>query len=213
MTARQAVQELVCEGKLHTVIGKGTFVSERTKIEPPMNTIWGFSDSFSSIGGNHLSKLLSFKVQKAGDVVADKLNISPDNQIYKISRLRLLNQKPIAVEYSHLPARRFPNLESFDWNRASLYAVIRENYHIQFSQGKQYIEAKPASKEIAQSLAVQQQSPILMMDRTINSCDGWIIEYAHTYYRADSVRLLIQMTSDEHLALVEAESVKTMISV
>jgi DNA-binding GntR family transcriptional regulator len=49
MTARQAVQELVHEGRLYTVIGKGTFVSPITKIEPPMNTIWGFSDSFSSI--------------------------------------------------------------------------------------------------------------------------------------------------------------------
>ncbi|MDY6868863.1 MAG: GntR family transcriptional regulator [Chloroflexota bacterium] len=206
LTARQAVQELVCEGKLHTVIGRGTFVSDRAIIEPPMNTIWGFSDSFSSNGNNHLSRLLSLDIQAAGAAVAERLHVSPKRKIYKLSRLRVLNQKPIALEYSHLPADRFPNLESFDWRKASLYSVVRKNYKIKFSQGKQYVEARLPSQKVAQLLEIQPKSPILMMDRTIKSDEGWIIEYAHTFYRADSVRLFIQMSSDEHLALVEAES-------
>jgi GntR family transcriptional regulator len=206
MTARQAVQELVHEGRLYTVIGKGTFVSPVTKIEPPMNTIWGFSDSFSSIYGDHLSRLLSIKIHTADNEIAEKLGISTGSQIYRLSRLRLLNQKPLAVEHTHLPAERFPLLESYDWNTASLYAVLRDHYHIQMSQGKQHVEACSAPLEIAQLLNIQPEAPILVMDRTIATRAGWMAEYAHTFYRSDCIRLSITMAADEPLTLVKTAS-------
>jgi GntR family transcriptional regulator len=206
MTARQAVQELVREGRLHTVIGKGTFVSKNRKVETSMNTVWGFSDAFASPNDKHLSKLLSMTVQKSGPEIGEKLNISPDKKIYKLSRIRLINHDPVAVEYSHLPFNHFPNLDSFDWNNVSLYAALREKYHINLSHGKQFVEAGSATNEIAALLEVQPESPLLIMDRIIMSNAGWYVEYAHTYYRSDRIRLLIQMSNDEPITLVKAES-------
>lgn len=206
MTARQAVQDLVREGKLYTVIGKGTFVAQENKIEPPMNTVWGFSDSFSSSGGNELSRFLSMEVKKSGFEVSKKLNIAPDHRIYKLSRVRMINHKPVAVEFSHLPFDRFPNLDTFDWSKLSLYATLREKYHVKMSAGKQLVEADCATREIAELLEIQPKSPVLQMDRVITSDGGWHIEYAHTYYRADRIRLSIQMSGNEPLTLVKAES-------
>ena len=208
MTARQAVQELVREGKLYTVIGKGTFVSNKTKIEPPMNTVWGFSDSFSSTEGETLSRLISMETLKPDAEVAVKLGISKDKKIYKLSRLRLINQMVVAVEFSHLPFDRFPGLGKFDWNSESLYAALRNYYKIRLSAGKQFVEAGFASSDIALLLEVQPKSPVLIMDRLIESDKGWHVEYAHTYYRADCIRLLIQMSADEPITLVRAESSK-----
>jgi GntR family transcriptional regulator len=206
MTARQAVQELVHEGRLYTVIGKGTYVSPITKIEPPINTIWGFSDSFSTINGHHSSRLLSIKIQTANHEIAGKLGISNGSQVYQLSRLRLLNQTPLAVEHTHLPADRFPLLESYDWNNVSLYAVIRDHYHVQLSQGTQHVEACSAPLEIAQLLTIQPGAPILVMDRTVATRAGWMVEYAHTFYRSDCVRLSITMAADEPLTLVKTVS-------
>lgn len=206
MTARQAVQELVHEGKLYTVIGKGTFVSIPEKIEPTMNTIWGFSDSFSKTGDSHLSRLLSLEIQKSGSFIAEKLNISPENKIYKLSRLRLINQQPVAVESSHLPYHRFPNLEKFDWNNVSLYETLRNNYHAKLSKGKQTVEAACATNEIAALLEVRVNSPMLIMDRVIMCDAGWNVEYAYAYYRADRIRLSINMSDNESITLVKAVS-------
>jgi len=208
MTARQAGQELVREGRLYTVIGKGTFVSKKTKIEPPMNSVWGFSDSFSSTEGDNLSRLLSMEILKPDDEIAEKLKISKDNKIYKLSRLRLIDQKPVAVEFSHLPFDRFPNLDQYDWNSVSLYATLCKTYKVKLSHGKQFVEAGCASSNIASLLEVQPKSPVLIMDRLIESDKGWHVEYAHTYYRADCIRLLIQMSADEPITLVRAESSK-----
>ena len=206
MTVRQAVQELVRENKLYTVIGKGTYVTQKPKIEPSMNTIWGFSDSFSEYAGDEVSQLLSMVIRKSGNEIAQKLNIEPKNRIYKLSRVRVIDHKPVAVEFSHLPYDRFPNLEKFDWKRVSLYATLREKYHIKISHGKQFVEADCADGEIADLLNVQPKSPILMMDRIIISDEGWHIEYAHSYYRADRIRLSIQMFDNEPITLVKAES-------
>jgi len=208
MTARQAVQELVREGRLYTVIGKGTFVSKKTKIEPPMNSVWGFSDSFSSTEGDNLSRLLSMEILKPDDEIAEKLKISKDNKIYKLSRLRLIDQKPVAVEFSHLPFDRFPNLDQYDWNSVSLYATLCKTYKVKLSHGKQFVETGCASSNIASLLEVQPNTPVLIMDRVIMSDSGWHVEYAHTYYRADCIRLLIQMSNDEPITLVKAESSK-----
>jgi GntR family transcriptional regulator len=207
MTARQAVQELVRENKLYTVIGKGTFVTQKPKIEPPMNTIWGFTDSFSSSAGSNLSRLLSMEIKKSGYEIAQKLRIEPESRIYVLSRVRLIQQKPVAVEYSHLPYDRFPNLEKFDWNNVSLYNTLREKYKIKISSGKQFVEADTAETEIADLLNIRKKSPILKMDCIIMSDEGWHIEYAHTYYRADRImQLSIQIFDNEPITLVKAES-------
>lgn len=206
MTARQAVQELVRENKLYTVIGKGTFVTQKPKIEPPMNTIWGFTDLFSSSAGSNLSRLLSMEIKKSGYEIAQKLCIEPESRIYVLSRVRLFQQKPVAVEYSHLPYDRFPNLEKFDWNNVSLYETIREKYKLKISSGKQFVEADTAEGEIADLLNVRKKSPVLKMDRIIMSDEGWHIEYAHTYYRADRIRLSIKIFDNEPITLVKAES-------
>lgn len=206
MTARQAVQELVRENKLYTVIGKGTFVTQKPKIEPSMNTIWGFTDSFSSSAGSNLSRLLSMEIKKSGYEIAQKLRIEPESRIYVLSRVRLIQQKPVAVEYSYLPYDRFPNLEKFDWNNVSLYETLREKYQIKISSGKQFVEADTAEGEIADLLNVRKKSPVLKMDRIIMSDEGWHIEYAHTYYRADRILLSIQIFDNEPITLVKAES-------
>jgi len=206
MTARQAVQELVRDGVLYTVIGKGTFVAIKTKKEPPLNSVWGFSDSFSSIEGNHFSRLLSLKIQPAGERIGKKLNVHPESSIYRLSRLRLLDHQPVAVEHSHLPVDRFPNLESFDWNHASLYNVLRENYKIDLSHGKQFVDAGCASGDIAQLLEVKPNFPLLIMERMITSHDGWNVEYGYAYYRSDSIRLLIRLSKSESFTLVKSES-------
>ena len=206
MTVRQAVQELVREKKLYTVIGKGTFVTQTPKIEPPMNTVWGFSDSFTSSSGNELSRLLSMEIKKSGNEIAQKLEIEPGSRVYKLSRVRLIDHNPVAVEFSHLPHDRFLNLEKFDWNTVSLYATLRYKYHVKISSGRQFVEADCAEGEIAELLDVQPKSPVLKMDRIIMSDEGWHIEYAHTYYRADRIRLSIQMFGNEPITLVKAES-------
>ena len=206
MTARQAVQELVREGRLYTGVGKGTFVSTLPKIEPAMNTIWGFSDSFSKRYNDHLSRLLSMEIQKSGSVIGDKLNIPSENKIYKLSRVRLIKQQPVAVEISHLPYHRFKNLEKFNWNKLSLYETLRKNYHVKLSHGKQYVEAACASDEIAALLEIQARAPVLIMDRVIMSDAGWMVEYAHAYYRADRIRLSVNMSDSESITLVKAVS-------
>ena len=54
---RQFAQKLFRERHLYTEIRKSTSGSQKPKIVPLMNTIWGFSDSFSTFDGGEVSLL------------------------------------------------------------------------------------------------------------------------------------------------------------
>ncbi|MDY6847284.1 MAG: GntR family transcriptional regulator [Chloroflexota bacterium] len=108
-------------------------------------------------------------------------------QRYGVSRMTARQ----AVKFFYLPFDRFPGLDQFDWNNVSLYTTLCKTYNVKLSQGKQFVESGCASDNIASLLEVQPKTPVLIMERLIESDKGWHVEYAHTYYRADCIRLLI----------------------
>ena len=74
MTARQAINELVYEGVLYRVKGKGTFVNHQ-KYEKSIHGLTSFSEDMIQKGFKPSSRLISQTVRLANEIVASKLQI------------------------------------------------------------------------------------------------------------------------------------------
>src|SRR5262244_2687594 len=94
-TVRQALGELVGEGRLVRRQGSGTYVAE-PKISWPLR-MTSFTEQASSSGYSTSTRLLEATRTRAEDDIADKLKLRAGAPSYYIERLRLVDGTPMAV--------------------------------------------------------------------------------------------------------------------
>src|SRR5512143_2788530 len=113
MTVRQALLELVRDGMIYTRTGKGTFVAE-PKIDQRLRTLSGFTQDVNARGGRPTSQVLEFKVIAAPSDIATALRLSLGTETIMLSRLRLADGDPLAIETAYVPEKMFPGLLMHD---------------------------------------------------------------------------------------------------
>ncbi|EPR10496.1 GntR family transcriptional regulator [Ruminiclostridium papyrosolvens] len=183
MTVRQAVTNLVHQGVLYKTHGKGAFVSKEI-IEKKLE-IEGFSEDMEKRGLAPSSKILYFEKITPDSQIAQMLQLSENEQVYFINRLRLANDEPMAIEYSYLPEKYFPDLMKYNLQKCSLYTLMKQEYHADFNYMKQNIKAVTISKKEAELLLNKSRGFGLLSLRTIFTEDDIPIEYAKTIYNPD----------------------------
>ena len=139
MTVRQSITNLVNDGLLYREKGRGTFVAS-PKVEQPLNGLTSFTEDMESRGMVPSSKLIGFEILDPETDVAHELQLDDGDQVYFVERIRFADDKPMAIERTFLPVKRFPNLteESF---QGSLYAVIENKQQLKISHAPQRMEA------------------------------------------------------------------------
>lgn len=186
MTVRQTIDQLVAEGKLYRVPGKGTFVA-RPKIAMSL-ALASFTEDMRNRGFEPGSRDILRRVEPAGGHVARMLDIAPGTPVHHIQRLRTADGEPMAVERTSLPASVAPDLDRHSLSGRSLYQLLEEEYGVLLDSGEQTIEAAICDPTDAKLLGLPPGSPVLSMQRRSFS-NGRCIELALSSYRADRYQL------------------------
>ena len=184
MTARQALQELARDGTIYTRVGKGTFVAA-PKIDQQLRALTGFSQDVRARGGKPSSRVLEARVVSAIPDVVAALRIAPEAKVILLSRLRLADDTPLAVETAYLPFVLFPRLLRHDFAHESLYDVLESEYKLTLAQAEQSIEAALASAREIELLCLTPPAAVLRMQRLTLTADGVPVEYVLSVYRGD----------------------------
>lgn len=113
-TVRQALQELVGEGRLDRIQGKGTFVAQPKLYRTLQLT--SHTEDMRAQGLSPASQVLDVGEVPADERLAGLLGVAAGEKVLRIERLRLASGEPMAIETTHLSARRFPGLRGC-WRR------------------------------------------------------------------------------------------------
>lgn len=192
-TVRQALSELVVEGRLVRRQGSGTYVAE-PKITWPLY-LASFTEQVKASGFAPSSQVLGTQRVPAGVELARRLGVAQRAPLYKIERLRLADAWPIAVETSWLSAERFEGLTRLIRAHGSLHAILAEQYHTNLRTGEESIETAPATPREAGPLRVDVGTPMLVVSRQNFDMDGAPVEFGVTWFRGDRVTLVTRLAS------------------
>jgi GntR family transcriptional regulator len=194
-TVRRALKRLRLEGFIYKKTGVGNFVTEK-KLDIHSRNLTGFTDEMTRRGLNPSSNILFLGREKAGENIAGNLGILEDDEIYRIERLRLADNEPMAFEIAYLPADKYPNLDKQNPEKNSLYKILSENYSVKMVSAFEVLEAVTVNEKIAGILLIEPKSPVLVVQRTVFAEDNSAVEFVTSYYRADRYRATFYLTKD-----------------
>jgi GntR family transcriptional regulator len=189
MTVRRTLQDLLHEGYLYTLPGRGTYVRQ-TKLEQYVQDLHSFTDDMEKLGHRVTSRVLQARLIDPTPALRAILHrhefLSPeDAKIVLLERVRLVDGEPIALEVVYLPHRLCPGLLDYDFSTQSLYRILGNVYHLDLAYAEQTCEAIAAGSREAELLGIPIGAPLFYTERTVYLGDGRPIEYGTSYRRGD----------------------------
>jgi GntR family transcriptional regulator len=187
MTARAAMSNLVADGYLYSVPGKGTFVSN-PKMRQELLELTSFTEDMRNRGLKPGSRLLDIGVtHQASEKIYRTLELPVGEDLIRIHRLRTADGVPMCLETSYLPRSYVPWLLEEDFESGSLYLGL-ESHGIELVRAEEHLEATVVRETESELLTVPVGSPALLIERTTYTEGDRPIEYVKSLYRGDRYR-------------------------
>ena len=188
-TVRNVLDMLVNEGRIYRQRGIGSFVAYPT-FEEALVHIINFTQDMQQRGYQPSSKILSCDLMGAPEDIAEKLMVSPGEELACLRRLRIADEKPMSIEEASFVHRFCPGvLTRHDYASVSLRESMAVDYGIHWQRASQVIRAVNATKEQAALLNVPVGSALLFVERVTYTEQDLPAEFLQIYYRGDRYSL------------------------
>ena len=206
-TLRSAIARLTADGRLAAVQGSGTRVAPR--VRRTLQDLQGFSEYARACGMKPESRLLSFSRVPCGRQFSRQFGRAPEELLYRIARLRLLDGMPVLLETAYIPCALAPGLEAYDLVNGSLFAALSEGYGLCLDHGQEKTSITAAAAEEADWLGVAVGAPAFWIVSETDAPDGTLIEACRSLGRADVMDLTSTLLWNCGPALPVAEEAET----
>ena len=196
MTVRQALQELIREGWLCTVSGKGTFVAKQNQLEQEVQQFHGLKEAIKLSGMTLNTKVDSINVIQPSPKIANYLNLKPAEKVYEITRVRYADQFPLSIDHTYLSLNKYPGLEKLINDSASLYEILAKIYEVQPKFIQQYIDADESDALAEKYFCMPRGKPVLVSERVAYTAANEPVEVTVRMTKAGVVRFKTEIGVD-----------------
>lgn len=194
-TVRRAINELVEQGILHAVKGKGTFINPlRGKRDGSKKSLF-FSESERAKLYKLSSVVLGISTIPADYKAANALAIRPGAPVVFIERVRCLDGVAENVQRSYLNYDYVSQIDftDEDLENASLFELLKKKAGLVPAYSDQEIRAICCPKRIADYLHIEPDAPVLYIKRVTVTPDDRIMEYMEDYAKTDVQSLRVKV--------------------
>ena len=185
LTVRRALQELAQRGLLEPDERRGWQVRSG-QVSDSLSTLMGFTQMAQMRGLVATSRILSLDYREASFDESEELRVAPGAPMLDLARLRLLDDRPTAIERMRMPTSRLRWPEGFDFT-SSVYAAL-ESQGITPTVADAYVDVVDATETEAALLGVATGRGLLRMNCVTTDTDGTSISLETSMYHPDRYR-------------------------
>ncbi|QBD82965.1 GntR family transcriptional regulator [Ktedonosporobacter rubrisoli] len=197
ITIRRAISDLIHEGKLYTIQGKGTFVARPKLPERFVHRAFGIYEDLRRQGVSLHTQIVRQQLIPATPEIASRLGLSAGEEVMDLVRVRSVEDEKLLVSTTHIPRALCPDLHTIDLSSTSLYHVLQTRYGLKIARGVRSLEAVAAGQWEARQLDIALGSPLLLLDSIAYLADGRAFEYSRTFHRGDRARVEVEFTPSQ----------------
>ncbi len=187
----EALPELVYEGQVdrvyeHNAKSLVASVSGRLGV---MGGILSLTKEALKKGMTPGSKVLKYGIEPAGLFLSEKLELSPDELVISVERLRTVDGEPVALETSNIPHKLMPDVtpDMFEATGAAASTFdLMDNKGIHLARAVDIVSAVPVEKREAELLGMVEGQPILQRDRHTWDDQGRLAKWSRAFFKAKS---------------------------
>jgi GntR family transcriptional regulator len=186
-TVRQGIQRLERQGLVRKVPGKGTFVDvpkRRNQIRPFKSLELSLTEQ-----GLSVKNVLLDDREVQTPQWAQHLDFSADDPVRVIKRLKIVEDRPLAVEYRVLPRDLAQVLKDEDIRHRPFPETLDAHPHMRILQVTYRIRGRLASEEEAKALEVTPITPVVIRQGVYYNQAGRIFMASKVVFVAQRVEL------------------------
>lgn len=189
-TVRKAVDELEAEGYLVKRQGRGTFVKQKS-IAQKLHKFYSFSEELKGLGIKETAKMVIFKEIIPEISIKKALQLSAEERVFWIKRVRYMDEKAYTVENSYIPVKYVPGMTQELVETNGLYKTLNL-FQVYPERATENFSAVNLSHEDACAMKLKAGEAAIYLTRTTYSGVN-IIEYCHSVVRGDVFQYTVEL--------------------
>ena len=189
VTVRQALKLLTEEQIVESIQGSGTYVKEE-RVNYDIYQLTGFYEKLADRNVDTHSEVSIFEVLKADAKLAEKLNLSHDDKVWHVKRVRFIKQKPVNLEETWMPLAMFPDL-TWEVMENSKYHYVEQIKKLVIDRSEQELVPIMPSEEAIAALSLDPTKPILEKVSRGFLKDGRVFEYSRNVFNTDDYKFTL----------------------
>ena len=189
VTVRQALKLLTEEQIVESIQGSGTYVKEE-RVNYDIYQLTGFYEKLADRNVDTHSEVSIFEVLKADAKLAEKLNLSHDDKVWHVKRVRFIKQKPVNLEETWMPLALFPDL-TWEVMENSKYHYVEQIKKLVIDRSEQELVPIMPSEEAIAALSLDPAQPLLANVSRGLLKDGRVFEYSRNVFNTDDYKFTL----------------------
>lgn len=184
-TIRQALQILANDGYVEKRKRRGTIVTKPKVSQGLTMGVRSFEDDMTRAGRAVRSTVIIFNRERANEEVASNLELKPHDEVYKLVRLRYVDDRPNVFVESYIPVEPYPNFESYDFTTQRMYGAMTDEGH-PVVHAHRRLDVIKADTATAALLDVEVGDPLFLFHTVGREANGRAVEYSVATYRGEN---------------------------
>jgi len=193
-TAQRVLKYLVDRGLAYRLQGKGTFVANKM-VTFSIVTSLSYSSEIIGLNKTPRSKLVHAEEIAAPARISRKLEIDERDPVYSIRRIRYVDNIPMSLQTSYIPAQLVPGLIFKNFEEKSLFQTIGNDYGLEIGKASETMQAVQPSKYESKLLEMGDKDAVFLIERITRLKNNSVIEFVKTILRGDKSKFYVELSN------------------